>query len=117
MRIAFTSEGRNWKSKVDPRFGRAEYIAVYDEENDELVAVDNKEVTGMAHGAGPATAQKLFELKPDVLITGNGPGQNASFMLENMDMDIYINAHRYTLEEAYGMYREKRLDKLSFSKK
>jgi predicted Fe-Mo cluster-binding NifX family protein len=117
MKIAFTSEGKSWKSKVDPRFGRAEYIVVYDEEKDEMTAVDNRVVTGMEHGAGTATAQRVFEMKPDVLITGNGPGQNASFILDRMEMDIYINAHRYTIEEAYSRYKENRLDKLSFSEK
>ena len=81
MKIAFTSKGTNWDSMIDPRFGRTEFILIYDEEKDELTHFDNREIENEAHGAGPKTAQKLFELHPDVLITGNGPGGNAAAVL------------------------------------
>ena len=32
MKIAFTSKGTNWDSMIDPRFGRTEFLLVYDEE-------------------------------------------------------------------------------------
>ena len=78
MKIAFTATGKNWDAMKDPRFGRTEYIAVYDDVTDELSFIDNSEVKDEAHGAGTATSQNIFELNPDVLITGNGPGENAS---------------------------------------
>ena len=30
MKIAFTSKGVEWDSRMDPRFGRAEFILVFD---------------------------------------------------------------------------------------
>lgn len=110
MKIAFTSEGKTWESKIDPRFGRAEYIVIYDEESDNLSVLDNTEVTNKAHGAGTSTAQKVFELKPDVLITGNGPGENAATILKKLNLKMFVNAHNFTLKEAYEKYKNNTLE-------
>jgi predicted Fe-Mo cluster-binding NifX family protein len=69
MKIAFTTSGTDWDAKIDPRFGRTEYILIYDEGKDELTHVDNRSIADVAHGAGPKTAQLIFDLKPQVLIT------------------------------------------------
>lgn len=60
-------------------------------------------------GAGTATAQKLSALKPDVLITGNGPGVSAFSALKQMNIKIYVDAHNLTVREAYARYKEGRL--------
>ena len=78
MKIAFTSKGIEWESMMDPRFGRAEFLLLFDDENNEFLHYDNGEIAEVDHGAGPQTAQNLFDFHPDVLITGNGPGGNAS---------------------------------------
>jgi len=111
MKIAFTSKGTKWDSKMDPRFGRTEFILIYDEEKDEFKDFDNREIEGEAHGAGPKTAQNLFQLKPDVLITGNGPGGNASTVLESIGMKIYIGAGNMTVKEAFDAYKKDELKK------
>ena len=49
MRIAFTATGTNWDSIIDPRFGRTEYIVIYDEKDQVLSAVDNSAVKNEAH--------------------------------------------------------------------
>jgi len=105
MKIAFTSAGTTWESIIDPRFGRTEYIVMYDEESQELSVVDNSSVKNEAHGAGTATSQRIFELQPDVLITGNGPGDNASAALKHIKMKILVNAHDLTLRQAYEQYK------------
>lgn len=112
MKIAFTAAGKTWDSLIDPRFGRTEYIIIYDEESQELSSFDNSAVKNEAHGAGTATAQKIFELNPDVLITGNGPGGNASGALRHLKMKIYIDAQGMTLREAYKDYRNGKLREL-----
>lgn len=109
MKIAFTTKGKNWDSAMDPRFGRTEFILLYDEEKDELTAVDNSEIDNVAHGAGPQTAQKLFDLHPDVLITGNGPGGNAARALQQANMKIFIGAGNMTVKEAYEFYKDGKL--------
>jgi len=109
MKIAFTTKGTTWDSAMDPRFGRTEYFLIYDEEKDELTHFDNRDSANDAHGAGPKTAQKLFEFKPDVLITGNGPGGNAGTVLEKAGIKIFVGAGEMTVKEAFGAYKSNML--------
>ena len=74
MKIVFTTKGTEWDSKMDPRFGRTEFFVVYDEETKELSSVNNSDVENEAHGAGPKAAQRLFELKAEVLISQTSVG-------------------------------------------
>ncbi|OQX71283.1 MAG: dinitrogenase iron-molybdenum cofactor biosynthesis protein [Candidatus Cloacimonas sp. 4484_275] len=111
MKIAFTTKGENWDSMMDPRFGRTEYFLVYDEEKDELSSFDNRDVANEAHGAGPRTAQKLFEINPNVLITGNGPGGNAAEALKESGIQIFVGAGNMSVKEAYEAYKSGSLKK------
>jgi predicted Fe-Mo cluster-binding NifX family protein len=110
MKIAFTSKGKRWQSPMNSRFGRTEYILIYNEETDSFSFFDNRGVENQAHGAGPQTAQKLFDLKPDVLITGNGPGRNADAVLKKAGIKIYTNAGEMTVHEAYQAYKKNTLN-------
>ena len=111
MKIAFTTKGTEWDSIMDPRFGRTEYILVYDDVKDEFSHYDNRAIANEAHGAGPQTAQKLFELDPDILVTGNGPGGNAATVLEKACMQIYIGAGEMSVKEAFDAYKKGTLKK------
>ena len=110
MKIAFTAKGTKWDSMMDPRFGRTEFLSLYDDEKNELTSVDNRAIDEVAHGAGPQTAQKLFDLHPDVLITGNGPGGNAARVLEQSGMKVYIGAGEMTIQEALDAYKKGELE-------
>lgn len=105
MKIAFTTKGSKWDSKMDPRLGRTEFILLYDEETDEFSSYDNRAIEQTAHGAGPLTVKRLFELAPDVLVTGNGPGGNAAAALKNAPIKIFIGAGDMTVREAYSTYK------------
>ena len=105
MKIAFTAKGTGWDSRMDPRFGRTEFLLVMDEETDALTGVDNRSIENEAHGAGPKTAGKLFDLGAEVLITGNGPGGNAARVLENAGIRIYTGAGELTVREALEAYQ------------
>ncbi len=106
MKIIFTTTGLDWDSKMDPRFGRTQYFLIYDEDKDELVSYDNTAIADVAHGAGPQTAQKMFEFNPDILITGNGPGGNAGRVLAQSNIKIFIGAGNMTVKEAYDTYKK-----------
>lgn len=112
MKIAFTSTGTTWDSIMDSRFGRTEFIVVYNEETKELTSFDNSAVKNEAHGAGTATSQKIYEISPDVLITGNGPGETASNALKQLNMKIFADAHEITVKEAYEKYKNNELREL-----
>ena len=109
MKIAFTAKGVEWDSMMDPRFGRTEFLLMYDKEKDELTSFDNRDIENEAHGAGPKTSQQLFEMKPDVLITGNGPGGNAAAVLEKADIKIFTGAGQMTVKEAFDAYKNNEL--------
>jgi predicted Fe-Mo cluster-binding NifX family protein len=97
---------------MDPRFGRTEYILVYDDKTDKFDSHDNKEIWNVVHGAGPQTAQKLFDLHPDILITGNGPGGNAARVLEKSGVKIFIGAGDMTVEQAFKAFEQNTLTKM-----
>ncbi len=105
MKIAFTAKGVDWNDAMDSRFGRTEFLVVFDEEKDTLSSFDNRTISSVAHGAGPLTAKQLFDMAPDVLITGNGPGGNAAAALQKSDMKIYVGAGSMSLKEAYDAYK------------
>jgi len=111
MKIAFTTKGTEWDSMMDPRFGRTEYLIVYNEDKNELIHFDNRTIENEAHGAGPKTAQKLFELNAGVLITGNGPGGNAANVLEQAGIKIYVGAGLMTVKEAFEAFKNNELKK------
>lgn len=109
MKIAFTSKGQELSSQMDPRFGRSEYLLVFDTKDESLMAYDNRAISNEAHGAGPKTAQKIFDFGANILVTGNGPGGNALSVLEKASIEIYVGAGEMTVNEAYKAYKNKQL--------
>ncbi len=112
MKLAFTAKGTTWDSNMDARFGRTEFLLIYDDISKELSSFDNRESANNAHGAGPKTAQYLFELKADALITGNGPGGNAAAVMEKTGIKIHIGAGAMTVKEAYDAFQKGELKKV-----
>lgn len=110
MKIGFTAKGKGWDAAIDPRFGRAEYLLVYDEDKDELSSYDNTGMSEQAHGVGPGTAARLFEMKAEALITGNGPGENAAEILRKAKIRIYTGAGDLNVREAYREYKTNNLN-------
>lgn len=109
MKIAFTARGIHWDSPMDPRFGRTEYLLIYDEESQLLIPHDNRTIESEAHGAGTKTAQLLYEMKPDVLVTGNGPGDNAAQILAMTSIKIFTGAGEMSVKSAYEAYLNNQL--------
>ncbi len=105
MKIVFTAKGDSWDSQMDPRFGRMEFLVTYDEESQILQTATNSETEAMEHGAGLQTAQKVLELKPDVIITGNGAGQKALAILQRSNVKMFVGAGDMTIKEAYEAYK------------
>lgn len=87
MKIALTSTGENLNDNMDLRFGRAEYFIIYNLDNDEFSAVENKGYTASG-GAGIASAQQLIDEAVDVVISGNF-GPNAYELLNSSGIKMY----------------------------
>ena len=109
MIIAFTAAGPGWDDAMDPRFGRARYLLVHDDESDTLTVHDNGAASNEAHGAGPKAARALLDLGAEVLVTGNGPGGNAARVLSGRGVRVFVGAGDLTVREALASYREGRL--------
>lgn len=112
MKIAFTAKGTDLNAMIDPRLGRTDYIVLLDDNTGTIQSFDNRATSNEAHGAGTATAQKIFDLSPDIVITGNGPGNHAALALERSGIRIFINAHNLTLGEALASFKEGKLTEL-----
>jgi len=106
MKIAFTSMGPNWNSPMDYRFGRAEFLLIYDEEMNRLISLDNSRSGTSPLGAGPKATHLLLEQAPDFLITGHGPGKTAALALEKAGIGIYTEAGEMTVETALNNFKK-----------
>jgi len=74
MKICITSQGQDMSSPVDPRFGRARYFIVYDEEAGEFEVFDNEQNVNAAGGAGVQSATNVVEMGCEWVISGHmGP--------------------------------------------
>ncbi len=111
MKIAFTTKEPSWDSMMEARFGRAEYVLIYDEQSGQIVFHDNREIVNQEHGAGPKMAKAMADLGVDVIITGNGPGENARAVLAQMNTVVYVGAGEMNVAEAYKAYQDGTLEK------
>ena len=91
MKIAITSQGADLEAQVDPRFGRAKYIIVYDTDADDFSALDNSEGVQAAQGAGIQAGQNVANSGAGALITGNC-GPKAFSVLRSAGVKVYIGA-------------------------
>ncbi len=91
MKIAVTSSGQELASQVDPRFGRAKYFVVVDEETNEFTAHDNGQNLAAAQGAGIQAGQNVAALGVGAVVTGN-VGPKAFTTLSAAGVKIYIGA-------------------------
>ena len=109
MKIAFTTKDPAWESMMEARFGRTEYVLIYDEQSGQITFHDNREIVNQEHGAGPKMAKAMADLGVDVIITGNGPGENARAVLAQMKTVIYVGAGELSVAEAYKAYQNNTL--------
>ncbi len=74
MKVAVSSQGPDFDSQVDPRFGRAPCFVLVNTESGELSVCNNFESFYTAHTAGMQAAGALVSLGVAAVITGKiGP--------------------------------------------
>ena len=110
MKIAVTSTGVNLKSEVDSRFGRAQYLIVFDEDTGEFEAMNNSMNRDAVHGAGVRAGEALIILGASVLITGHC-GPTAFRVLETARIKVVTGAAG-TVEEALMLYKKGNLKEI-----
>jgi len=81
MKICVTSQGQDLSAAVDPRFGRAGYLIIYDDETGSFEVIDNAANANAASGAGVQTATRVVEAGCQWVISGR-VGPNALSVLK-----------------------------------
>ena len=102
MIICITSEGNNLDSKIDQRFGRAQYFIFYNDETSQFKAFQNENVLGSG-GVGVQSGQFVAEKQAKVVLTGN-VGPNASQALESVKIDVVLNVEG-SVKEAIEQFK------------
>lgn len=102
MKIAITSEGNNLNSKLDIRFGRCSFFAIYDTEtkNSEFLPNLNKE---SMEGAGPASTQFIASKGVQKVISGEF-GNKVKSIFESLQIQLVtLSDTKKTIAEIIGM--------------
>jgi predicted Fe-Mo cluster-binding NifX family protein len=110
MKIAITSRGKNRHSAVDSRFGRANYLILYDQAKDSWDCLPHTQNLDAALGAGIQTFQTLLKTGVSVLITGY-ISPKAFKVLDAAKIRLYSFGDRgSTVEEALTAYLNGKLN-------
>lgn len=98
MKVAITSLEGNKNSKMDPRFGRGAFFAIYDSENKEFSFYEN-EAKDASGGAGPKAAEQVVNLGVNKLLSSDF-GPKAKAALESMGVEMLLfSDNDKTIEE------------------
>jgi predicted Fe-Mo cluster-binding NifX family protein len=103
VKAAFTTSGSDLNAPLDPRFGRALKILIYDLEDETFTTLDNGANVNMAQGAGIKAAETIAQNGANVLITGHC-GPKAFRALAAAGIKIY-NTQASTVAEALEKFK------------
>lgn len=104
MKVAVTARGAEIDAEVDPRFGRAAFILVVDNETLEFEAIDNSANANAFQGAGIQAATSVCDKGAEVLLTGYC-GPKAFKVVEAGGVKV-VNDVTGTVKEAVALFNE-----------
>ncbi len=107
MKVVVTSTGKDLESKVDPRFGRANWLIVFDTETNQHQAINNEQNLNAGQGAGIQSAENISRHGVEAVITGNC-GPKAFRTLGAAGIRIYCGADG-TVSEALEKFKSGKL--------
>ncbi len=88
MKIVITAQDARFDGPVDPRFGRAKYLVVFDTETGEHTLHDNEQNLNAPQGAGIQAAQTVAGLGAKAVLTGH-VGPKAFHTLQAAEIQVY----------------------------
>jgi predicted Fe-Mo cluster-binding NifX family protein len=91
MIICVTSQGPDLSSDVDPRFGRARFFILHDDESGEYEVVNNEQNVNAAGGAGIQSATTVAEKGCDWVVSGH-MGPKAMSVLQEAEIRVATGA-------------------------
>ena len=109
MKVAVTSTGQNMESKVDPRFGRANWFILFNTETDEYQVVSNEQNLNAGQGAGIQSAEIISRNGVEALVTGNC-GPKAFRALGAAGIQVFCGAEG-TVAEVLEKFKSGKLEK------
>ncbi len=107
MKICISATGNNLEAALDPRFGRAIYFLIVDDEGKLIKIIKNTGVQAM-RGAGITAAQIIAKEKVEVVITGN-IGPNASMVLGSSGIKIFLGSPTMSIRDVLQEYQKGKL--------
>jgi len=103
MKVAITSIGKELSAPVDPRFGRAQYIILFDTETENIELLDNSDNKNVSKGAGIQTATMISNAGAEVLITGYC-GPKGYKVLETAGVRV-VNSMQGSVQQAMEAFK------------
>ncbi len=89
MKIAISAREPSLEAEIDPRFGRARWLVIYDSDSGEWEGHDNSENCNAVQGAGIKAAELVCEKGCLAVITGH-LGPKAFNVLERTGISGYL---------------------------
>jgi predicted Fe-Mo cluster-binding NifX family protein len=108
MKICITSQGTDLSAPVDPRFGRARYFVIYEDETGYYDTIDNEQNVNAAGGAGVQAASTVAGADCKWVISGH-IGPRALSVLQGADVQVAVGAEG-TVQEAIDAFQEGELE-------
>jgi predicted Fe-Mo cluster-binding NifX family protein len=90
VKIAVTAMSNDPNGQIDPRFGRAKFFLIFDEDGTLLETYDNSANLNAMGGAGIQAGKVLSDRKVDILLTGHC-GPNAFKVLNAAGVKVGVN--------------------------
>ncbi len=97
MKIAITSTGKSMDSRLDPRFGRCAYFAIYNTENGEVEFVENPN-KNVNDGAGPAAVRLIASHGVEKAVSGEF-GFKIKDLMNELNIQMIMYKEDYTIEK------------------
>jgi predicted Fe-Mo cluster-binding NifX family protein len=88
MKIAVSSSGKDFDSRIDPRFGRCAYFLMVETDDMSFEVFDNQSIAS-GGGAGIQSAQLISSKGAQAVITGNC-GPNAVQTLTAAGIEVFL---------------------------
>ena len=103
MKIVISSSGPKITDEVDPRFGRAAYLCIYDTSEKKVVEViDNTEGVQAAQGAGINAAGLVASKNVETILTGR-VGPKAMAVIDKAKINV-VSGVTGTVEDAVAAF-------------
>lgn len=90
-KIAITATGPDLTANVDPRFGRAAYFLIFNQDTLDYNAIENSQNLSLPQGAGIQAGKTIIDNNVDILITGNC-GPKAFDVLQKAGIRVIVHA-------------------------